>query len=87
MNDLSVKTGVGEIDIKSNITGNSVIDTGIGEAKIELNNDEEEYTFEFNKGIGEATLNGRSVDDGKLGNGFNYIKVNAGIGEINIKTR
>lgn len=87
MNDLSVKTGVGEINIKSNITGDSIIDTGIGEAKIELNNDEEEYTFEFNKGIGEATLNGRSVDDGKVGNGFNHIKVNAGIGEINIKTR
>ena len=87
MNDLTLKTGIGEVEVNSNITGNSYIDTGIGEVKVNLSDVESEYTFEIDKGIGEATLNDRDISDGRIGNGRNYIKVNAGIGEINIKTR
>ena len=82
-----VDLGVGKTTIKSDFTGNSKIDTGIGELNLDLTLPKEDYKINVNKGIGEIRFNGKSIeDDTSLGNGTNYIKVSGGVGGINIKT-
>lgn len=82
-----VDLGVGKTTIKSDFTGNSKIDTGIGELNLDLTLPKEDYKINVNKGIGEIRFNGKSIeDDTSLGNGNNYIKVSGGVGGINIKT-
>lgn len=88
LNDSKFDLGIGEINISGNITGDTKINSGIGKVVLDLNGSRDDYNFDVNKGIGDVSLNGHSLDDGKLfGTGNNNIKVNGGIGAIVIKTR
>ena len=88
LNNLDLDLGIGEIKIDGSITGNSKIDSGIGEVKLSLSLSEEDYTFEFSKGLGEIKLNNQTIsNDITLGNGSNYLKINGGIGSVKIDTK
>lgn len=88
LNNLDLDLGVGEVKLNSNITGNSKIDSGIGKVNLLLPNFLEYYTFELSKGVGEIKLNGELIrNDTTIGSGENYLKIDGGIGEINIKTK
>lgn len=87
INNLDLDLGIGESEIKAELTGSSKIDTGIGELNLSLAGGEEEYTFDIDKGIGTVVLNGRKLsDDSRTGTGSNMIEISGGIGEIEIKT-
>lgn len=88
LNDLNLKLGAGKIDINAIITGNSYIESGIGELNLLLNLPLSDYTFEFEKGIGELKFNNGVIKNNEviIGGGPNSIKVEGGIGSINIKT-
>ena len=87
LNNADLHLGVGQANIKSDLTGNTKIDCGIGEVDLNLTGSEEDYTFKLDKGIGEINVNNKSYGNTTIGNGRNYIDVDGGIGEINIKTR
>ena len=83
--NLDLDVGVGELTLKSRIEGQSRLDYGIGETKLTLLGSREDYKIEIDKGIGEARLAGKSMqDDSVYGAGENRIEIDGGIGEINI---
>lgn len=86
--NVDLDLGVGNTKIKSSVTGNSKIDTGVGELNLYLTLESSEYKIEVDKGIGKITFNDDKIlDNTIIGNGENYIKINGGIGNINIETK
>ncbi len=87
LNDLNLELGAGKIDINATITGNSYIESGIAELNLLLSSSIHNYTFNFEKGIGEIKINGENIRNNIIiGEGQNNIKIKGGIGSINIKT-
>ena len=88
LNDLDLESGMGEVAIAATITGKSTVECGIGRIGLDLDLKESDYTFEIKKGLGAAHINNREVSDNSIiGTGTNTIKVDGGIGEIDIKTK
>lgn len=84
--NLKLDMGVGELTLKSRIEGQSRLDYGIGETKLTLLGNREDYKIEIDKGIGEARVAGESMrDDSVYGTGENRIQIDGGIGSINIE--
>ena len=83
---LNLDMGIGNIEITSVITGNSKIDAGIGNLDLKVQDNKENYTIESDSGIGNIKIDGNKVaEDAKYGNGKNIIKIDGGIGNINIE--
>ncbi|MGB4659091.1 MAG: DUF4097 family beta strand repeat-containing protein [Mobilitalea sp.] len=88
-NNVSVECGVGEVDIEGVITGENYIHSGVGSVKLELQGNEDDYTYEVNAGIGSVSIGENSYNNVSNeiinnGNGANYLKLDCGIGDINI---
>ena len=83
--NLQANLGMGEFTFYGEITGKNTISSGIGEVKLNLINNKEDYTIDVSKGIGTVVLDGENVEsDRKYGNGENYLDIDGGIGDINI---
>lgn len=82
-----LEIGVGECNFTAEISGNGSVDCGVGEANLSLiTADDNDYTVNVSKGIGDVTVNGKSVsDDEKVGNGKNKLDVDCGVGEVDIR--
>ena len=86
INDLKLDIGVGNVEMTSSITGNSEINAGIGNLELKIQKTKENYTLESNSGIGNIKVEGTKIsEDGKYGDGKNIIKINGGIGNIDIR--
>lgn len=87
LHDLSLDVGVGKLEMTSSLTGDCSLDCGIGETRLTLPGSEEDYKIKLDKGIGNATLNGKAmVDDSVYGAGENRLDIDGGIGAIVITT-
>lgn len=87
LNDAKIKVGVGKLDVTSEFTGDAKIETGIGANIIKLLPTENDYKIEFHKGIGSIKYNGKNVSSDSIeGEGSNFIKIDGGIGSINVKS-
>lgn len=76
---------LGKLSITSKLTGNNDIDAGIGKLDIHLTDGTDNYTIKVSKGIGSITVDGKEAKDGSIyGNGLTDIKIDGGIGAINI---
>ena len=85
INNLQANLGMGEFTFYGELTGKNTISSGIGEVKLNLINNKEDYTIDVSKGIGTVVLDGENVEaDRKYGNGENYLDIDGGIGDINI---
>lgn len=85
INNLDLDIGVGEVNITSNILGNSSISSGIGKLSLNILNTFDNYKFKVDKGIGKVMINNISVKDKELlGDGTNIIKLDGGIGDIEV---
>lgn len=84
ISNLKANLGMGKFKFSGTLTGKGKVDSGMGAVNIKLNDNQDDYKFEINKGIGNVTLDGKNVTDGIYGNGENYLKVDGGIGEIKI---
>ena len=82
LNNLKLDAGVGKIDLEGKITGNSKIECGIGEMNISLLGDKDQYNIVAEKGIGSIKINGKERTE--YGEGENKIKLEGGIGAINV---
>ena len=83
---LNLDMGIGKFEIASVITGNSKIDAGIGNLYLKLQDNKENYTIESDSGIGNIKIDGTKVlNDTKYGNGKNIIRLDGGIGNIEIE--
>ena len=87
LSNLDLECGIGEVELSSTLTGANEINGGIGNFQLNLLDSIDNYTIKSNKGIGQITLNGQSLtNDQEVGEGPNSIKIEAGIGSVNIKT-
>ena len=85
LKNLKLDTGVGEFSYSGYILGNSAIECGIGKLTLNLEGGEELYSIEAEHGIGAIKLNGSNLENNKtVGSGENIIKLEGGIGEIQI---
>ena len=83
INNLKLKVGAGKTQIQSEILGNSKVESGIGKLDICLIG--EDYQIETENGIGAIRINGDKVSNETIyGKGNNILKIEGGIGAINI---
>lgn len=88
LEDLSLDCGVGVTEIKADIVGNSKISCGVGKTKLILTQSKENYTIQTETGLGSMMLNGEKCsDDGNYGSGDNMIKIDGGVGSVEITTK
>lgn len=85
--ELEMALGIGETNIVSLEVENAKISTGIGEVSVGLKSKAEAYTIKTEKGIGDISLNGKSIPDHSVrGDGERKVEIDGGIGAINITT-
>ena len=82
---LDLDMGMGDVLIRGALQGDCRIDLGVGNARLEIVGDEADYRITLDKGIGKATVNGKSVKSGEAyGSGAHGIDVDGGIGSIDV---
>ena len=85
LNDLTLDHGVGKLELTGLLTGQCEVDFGVGDADLTLLGSREDYQIKLDKGLGNATLDGESMNDGSTyGGGENRIKIDGGVGSIQI---
>lgn len=86
IHNLRLDMGVGKFTINSSLHGNNKISSGVGKLDINLDGDKESYQIKVEKGIGSINIDGKSVSNESIyGSGNNYIKIDGGIGSIDIR--
>lgn len=84
--NLDLNAGIGEFQIlNSKLLENNDIEAGIGKLQITLNGTLEEYRIVPTTGIGSFSVEGQNVENDRVyGNGENKIKIDAGIGKVEV---
>ena len=86
LNDLELEMGVGELNLTAALRGSSDLNFGVGESNLTLIGSKDDYKVDIEKGIGNITVDGKTVFDfGSSGNGDNRVEIEGGIGAINLK--
>ena len=86
LNDLSLEMGMGELNLTAAVLGESDLKFGVGESNVTLIGSKDDYKVDIEKGIGNITVDGKTVTDfGGSGNGQNHIEIEGGVGTINLK--
>lgn len=87
ISNLNIDLDVGDIFVKSMLSGKNTIKSNIGDINLELSLKQENYKFEFDKDIGEVKLNNNKIKrDTITGNSNNNLKIKTNIGDIKINT-
>lgn len=85
INDLDLEMGFGEFTLNSSLTGTSEIVAGVGALNINLLDQASNYQIEAEKGIGTINIaNSKIKNNATYGTGENIIKLEGGIGNINV---
>lgn len=85
IHNLDFDMGVGETTILSEITGDNEIDSGVGNLKINVIGNREDYRVKVSKGIGSIKVNGEeTASEQVIGNGKHEIDIDGGVGSIAI---
>ena len=87
LHNLDLEMGLWELNLTTKLIGNNVIEQGIGKLSINLTDNIENYKIRTSKGLGSITIDGNEVQDGNTyGNGENNIRIEGGMGAIEIVT-
>ncbi|MBR2634718.1 MAG: DUF4097 family beta strand repeat protein [Clostridia bacterium] len=85
LHNLQAEMGVGEWHYTGFLTGEAELEFGIGNSKLILLGQSEDYRLECEKGIGNLTVDNKRVSGNEtIGSGENKIRLEAGIGNIEI---
>lgn len=85
LTDVSMSIGAGKADVIAKISGENKFEVGVGALNLTIEGKAEDYTFDVSKGLGDVTIDGTKAEDGsKVGNGFNEIQLDDGIGSITV---
>ncbi len=90
IHNMTAKAGIGEFDFTGNLTGESIIQSGIGEVRLRVDGNSEDYNVDCSAGLGEININGekhsffkssyKTTDSEKS----NSLILKSGIGEISV---
>lgn len=86
LNNLDFDCGVGVTKITGDIKGNSKVSCGVGKTELHLSQPQKNYKINMETGLGNMTLNGENCTGGVYGNGSDYIKIDGGVGSVEITT-
>lgn len=85
LKDLSLKMGVGELNLTAALPGNSNLSFGVGKSHLTLIGSKDTYKIDIEKSIGDITVDGKTATDFvSNGDGQNDIKIEGGIGTVDI---
>lgn len=85
LHNLDFSLGVGSADICAELKSNADIESGVGELKLTLSDSKDNYTFNVETGLGNILYDGASVrGDTLLGNGATKVKLEGGVGSVDI---
>ncbi len=84
LHNLDLDMGVGQLNLTSALTGECDFDLGVGESNLTFLGDKDDYTLDIEKGIGNITLDGKSISNLKEKGGKDRIEISGGIGSIHI---
>lgn len=85
VNELKLDAGVGKFVINSKVLEEAKIDAGVGQLIINLEGEKENYKVKTSTGLGSLFVDGKKAsNDQIIGDGNSYIKVEAGVGEVQI---
>lgn len=83
--NLTLNMGVGELNLTSRLTGENELDYGVGAANLTLIGTVGDYEIEIDKGLGNASVDGKTVSDGAvIGQGNTKIEINGGVGNMQV---
>ncbi len=86
--EAKIDGGAGKVEIEAELLGRSEIDAGVGHLVLNLYGRETDYKVRVDKGLGTVKFNGSEMSDGSThGDGKNEIKIDGGVGAIDITTR
>lgn len=83
-NNLDVDLGVGDLNLRSALSGETKIDTGVGKTTLTLLGGKDLYSFDIDRAAGMIELDGVNVDDGYFGSGGNLVEIDGGVGSITV---
>lgn len=85
LNKIDLDIGVGKFVINIDDVENAKVEAGIGQLILNINQNKEDYKINAETGIGNLLIDGQNVKgDTSIGTGNKYIKVEAGVGEIQV---
>lgn len=85
LHNLSLDLGVGKCSLSADLVGESEIDAGVGELRLNLLKGKENYQIEVENGIGSIVVDNEHIrKDSIYGNGRNLIELNGGVGSIHV---
>ena len=88
--DVTLECGVGDIEIKGDIRGNSSANCGMGNISIKLEEPENRYDFSLSCGLGNININGDNYsftsDSNIFGSDAEYeFDIECGVGNVEIR--
>lgn len=88
LKNLDFEMGVGKAEITAKLTGVSEIDAGVGKLDLNLVGPSADYRIKIDSvGLGAITLDGEKVDEGYYGDGGSLVKIDGGVGAIEVHRR
>ncbi|MGM9641135.1 MAG: DUF4097 family beta strand repeat-containing protein [Faecousia sp.] len=86
LRDLCLNMGVGALELTGKLTGDCSLDYGVGDTRLVLLGNKEDYQIKLDKGLGTASLDGKAMeDDSVYGGGRNRIDIDGGVGSLKIR--
>ena len=81
--------GVGSVTLSGQADGDMTINGGVGSITLNLSGDMNEYSFQVSRGLGGVKFNGGDIGDtpSRTTGGKYNIKINGGVGSININIK
>lgn len=87
LRNADISLGAGKAAVTAQVLGNSKVDSGVGKLELNLVGSEEDYRLTIDKGLGSVTANRASLGDKSVwGTGENMIRIDSGVGAVEIKT-
>lgn len=84
--NLDLEMGIGDLILATSLSGNNKIDAGIGKLELTLTDGLDNYVIRANKGIGFIKIDGNEINNNvEYGNGKTHLKINGGMGSIEVK--
>ncbi len=85
---LDFSLGVGKADITSQLQGKCDIESGVGSLFLRLPDGKQRYSFDIETGFGSVIFDGSPVKgETAIGNGENTVKLEGGVGSVEISFR
>ena len=83
LKNLDFDMGVGKLNVTAVLQGKSQLNCGVGEANVTLLGNQEDYTVNVEKSIGQAWIEAQKVENNTTyGIGENKVEVSGGVGSV-----